>query len=369
LILLLALVLPIGACGGGGGGGDTGAGLDNSTFNGTYIVAQFAKLRSFAVPVDEEAKSTFGTVVADGMGMATPTFGENDNAFVTAPMLDAAVAYTVAADGSLTLPSSIGGITADGSAALFMESSAGTTPSVGVAFRPSGAYTNATFTGDYHLARILGAALTHSSVFSTTAQGAVVSDGIGGVIFPNVMTNNAGLVAAAAGGPSVYVVAADGSMTMTGVGGDVQGGIAPGGDFAVLSGSTTGGFPPSMAALIKKSVAATNAVFSGTYWAVGISSDPGSNNNWKSFFGTVTANGTGGMNYVSTTENTEGVISTNNGLDDYAVQADGTLITSDVAGIGGGPFSTGAVSPDGKYAYLSGGLGGGGPMFTLFVRK
>ena len=104
LLLLAVLALPMGSCGGGGGGNDsnTGGGLDNSTFSGTYVLAQFSGLRSFDVPAAESTSATWGRVVADGVGMVTATVGENENGVISPPSLQPAAAYSVAADGTFT---------------------------------------------------------------------------------------------------------------------------------------------------------------------------------------------------------------------------------------------------------------------------
>ena len=82
------------------------------------------------------------------------------------------------------------------------------------------------------------------------------------------------------------------------------------------------------------------------------------------------ADGAGSLNYASTTENAEGLISTPSGVDDYAVAPSGILSTSDVAGVGGGPFRQGAVSSDGRFAFLCGEVvPGSPPILFLFVRK
>ncbi|MDF1702805.1 MAG: hypothetical protein P1V36_16775, partial [Planctomycetota bacterium] len=111
------------------------------------------------------------------------------------------------------------------------------------------------------------------------------------------------------------------------------------------------------------SVAATNSLFSGAYWAVGMSSDPSSNSDWTSFVGTVTADGAGGMDYAPTTENHEGAVTMPNHSDTFVIAANGALTTS-------GGSRVGAITSDGKYAYLCGEGGAGAPCtLFLFVHK
>jgi hypothetical protein len=239
-----------------------------------------------------------------------------------------------------------------------------------LALRPSGTTDKTTFSGSYHFGEVLGLVGVYQSVYSTTAQGPVLADGTGGVTYPAMNVNNAGSAAGAtAPGSTSFDVAADGTFTSAVPGGTVQGGIAADGSFAFCAGGKLAMESPLLAAYVKVTSGATNALFHGTYWVVGLSSDPTASNAWTSFLGTVIADGAGGLVYLATTTNHEGTLGASSGPDDYAVQSDGTLLATDVAGASGGPFRTGAVSADGTYAFLCGGLNFTGPQLLLFVRK
>ncbi len=141
-----------------------------------------------------------------------------------------------------------------------------------------------------------------------------------------------------------------------------EGGIQAGGSFAVFAGGSDA-VAPHIAAFVKQSTGANDATFNGTYWAVGISSDPTDMGKWLSFVGTVTADGATNMNYASTTENLEGAIGPNSGPDTYSVAGDGTLTTSGGARIG-------AITQDGRFAFLCGDTQGmGPPLLFLFIRQ
>ena len=354
LAALAAVTLSSFACGGSDHG--TGAGI----FNGSYALAQYSALRSFAVPADETADAAWGRVVSDGLGMLTPTIGMNEDGAITAPAPQPPEVYSEAADGTLVASGATGGIAADGVAAVLASTATGSNPEVTCLLKTGGSYSPMTFSGNYHLGLLVADPGAYLSFWTTTAQGALAPDGSGGGALPVHMSNSGGNVGVSAGGPLTYSVAADGTLTITVQGGTAEGGILADGSFAVAAGTTAPGFA-RLLALIKHSTAATDALFSGSYWAAGISSDPSSNGDWTSFVGSVIADGAGNMNYVSTTENHEGAISMPTSVDTYAITADGTLTSGD---------RIGAITSDGKYAFLSGeNTTGSPPTLFFFVRK
>ena len=362
-VLASSSMLFLGACGGGGGGSSGGGGtppapvvLSNSTMTGTYTVA--CVTGSISGP---DAQTLFGTVVADGLGTLTPTFAMNDAVTVTPPSTGPAFPYSIAADGAANLDGILGGIRSDGSAAVAANVSNGGTPQICLLLRRDGAYSAATMSGNYHHALFAAAATTASTVYTTTAQGKAAFDGVGVLAYPNTTVNNGGSLLAASGGPLTYSMSAAGELVATTLAGDGAGGATSNGEFAILGGATASGSPPFIAVFLRASTGLTSSAFNGEYWAVGISSDPMSSNNYTSFQGTVTADGAGNMNYVSTTENTEGTISTPSGLDTYNVAADGTLNSGD---------RLGAITSNGDYAFLCGeNVATGAPLLFVFIRK
>jgi len=362
-ILAGSSMLFFGACGGGGGGSSGGGGtppapvvLSNSTMTGTYTVA--CATGSISGP---DAQTLFGTVVADGLGTLAPTFGLNDAGTVTPSSTGPAFPYSIAADGAANLDGILGGIRSDGSAAVAANVSNGGTPQICLLLRRDGAYSAATLSGNYHHCLFAVATSIASTVYTTTAQGKVAFDGVSALTYPDTTVNNGGALITAAGGPLSYSISAAGELVTTTLGGDGVGGATSSGDFAILGGATPSGPTPYVAVYLRASTGLTSSAFNGEYWAVGISSDPMSSNNYTSFQGTVTADGAGNMNYVSTMENTEGTITTPSGLDTYNVAADGTLNSGD---------RLGAITSNGDYAYLCGeNAATGAPLLFVFIRK
>ena len=324
---------------------------------GTYTVACVTS--SITSPANE---SVFGTVSADGVGMLTPTIGMNSGgASLTPPAAGTPFPYSVAADGAVNLDGITGGIRSDGSAAVAANVSAGGDPQICVLLRRDGTYSNATLTGDYHHGMYLSSSSPILSLYSTTAQGKVAFDGSGVVTYPGTTANQGGTLQPITGGTGSYALSAAGEFTVDALPDPALGGATSDGNFAIAAGSNTNAGTTFLAVYVKASTGLTASAFSGEYWVVGIFSDPTNTDQVTSFQGSVTADGAGGMNYVSTTENFEGAIAPNSGADTYTVGADGTLNS--------GP-RTGAITADGNYAYLSGeNVASGTPMLFVFIKK
>ncbi len=335
--------------------------LTDADFTGTYQIVCF---RGSVTNTDTAAN--VGFLVANGAGQADATLGENENTTYTAPAPGGTFGYAVQTDGNITVDTLSGGLSQDGSVAVLAATRAADDPMICVLLRRSGSgYSDATLGGSYHMAHIVGGsgATTVVGRWTNAALGPVVHDGTGGAAHPSIRENVNGTPSGTGGGGSSYAVAPDGTLTTgatwTGTG---LGAVTSDGSFVCLAGSNETGPPPFAWFMTRAGSGLTNSVFSGEYWAIGISSDPGSTNNFTSFFGTVTADGAGGMNYVSTTENLEGVTSQDSGLDTYAVGATGTLTS--------GSDRVGGITTDGKFAFLGGAEATGGtPMLFLFVRK
>jgi hypothetical protein len=361
LVLVLCLTLLIGtlpACGGGSGGGG-GQTISDATFTGSYV-----SVTLIGSAANARSESRWGRFDSAGAGMVIPTIATNVNLVFTAAAVMPALAYTVDGNAIMTLPGETGAITADGAAAVLTSNVAATNPSMRFLLKTSGAYTQASFTGLFHVAGLAGSGsgTAGQAIYTTSAQGYFFADGVNTLTAPaNATTNTNGILQAPATvDMSAYTVAANGDLSLPILGFPMEGGLSPSGNFALLGGS---GVLPFAAAMIKVAAGANNATFSGSYLAVGISSDPTSGGAWLSFVGTVTADGAGVMNYIATTENAEGVISNPAAPDTYAVTADGTFTTSAGA-------RAGAISQDGRYAMLGGETTATSPpTLFLFVRQ
>lgn len=359
---LLAAVLTVG-CGGGGGGSSSPATppaptpMTNADFTGVYQIGGLISQVSGDLRLTQ-----FGTITADGSGMTDNLVGVNNDGTAGVPSSTTST-YTVAADGAFSLDAAVtGGLQRSGRGALAANLSPLSPPSLYVLLRRSGTYSNATLSGDYHLGLML--ALGNSggqSVWSTTAQGALAFDGGGGVTYPAVSSNSAGAQGAAGGGTAAYAITAAGELTLDSFTGSLVGSVTSGGSFGFAAGPGSAGGAPAMQVFTRRGSGMTAAAFNGEYWVAGIFSDPTDSGNWLAFSGTVTADGAGNMNYVSTTENFEGAIAPNSGPDTYTVSGDGTLRSGD---------RVGGITQDGEFAFYSGADSANGtPLLFVFMRK
>jgi hypothetical protein len=150
-----------------------------------------------------------------------------------------------------------------------------------------------------------------------------------------------------------------------------QGGILPGGDLVVLTGSTAAAPAINcLVVLIRQSTAASASTLSGNYHIVALFADapPAPPPDFSSFTGTGSSDG---LNTLTTnvggTTNIDGLVTawplsvTN---DSYTLATDGTLTLTTA-----GTTLVGAVSPTGAYAVVAGGTTAGSlPQLRFLVR-
>lgn len=360
------------ACGGSGDGGGNPA-LDNSLFAGSYFASVFGGSMTVAV---QYAATLAGPWTANGDGTGSLGFTLlNRNTSLLGLPPPVAATNLVAADGTFTATigtdTYVGGVRAAGDVLALANVTAGDEPAMLLALRSDGVFSTASLVGTYHLG-----ALSHSGgaqVVSVVGQ--VSFDGLGSMTAtgPAASVNANGVVGSAVFASATYSVAADGRMTLSGVGGSFTGAVLAGGDLALLAGSTSSGQAPSQAILIRSGGGLGDATFDGSYWVAGLQcTDPPSAAPAPRFVqvtalhGSASANGAGFVSYPLTTLNVETAILTQGSSHDYTVSADGTL-TSIVSAL---PVGRGAISPDGRFAFLCGDVGGLlAPRLLFFARK
>jgi hypothetical protein len=364
------LLVGLASCGGGGGGGGEGGGgggLSNATFAGTY--GTFFATGTTAPPVAHALLSA--SLMPDGAGTFAGTFVlRNTDGVVDSPGAAGNSTYAVSSAGVLDFDGFVGGITSSGDAILAASTAPGSRPLVVAGLRNGAGLRNATMTGTYHFALLQYG----SSSSRLTGLGSLVLDGLGNVTGGTTPVANIGGTVFVPSVPvsGTYSVTGDGTVTLevASVVGTLRGTVHPGGDVAYLGGDTVGGQPPRIAVLVRQGAGATSGTFAGDYWIAGFRFDAPSFSEFTSFVGSVRSDGVGTLEFLATTENTQGAIRSATGIDDYVVQSDGTLFTSDTAGAGGGPFRRGAVSSDGRFAFLCGEIvSGAPPIFFLLARK
>jgi hypothetical protein len=360
IALLCIIVLAIAGCGGGGGSdSSTPPAYSEADLNGVYQV--------MCVRASQTSMGVFGNYghfVADGMGMSVPTLGENSNGLPSAPMMGAPEPYTVGSDGTISIDDFVGKFACGTDCALLATTTAGDDPGICILLRRDGAYSNNLLTGNYHMGAIQASLTVVQTNWTGVGGGLgpVVFDGMGGGAFPDSMQNENGTQSTPPGGAIPYSIAADGVAEMggnwTGIG---LGAVSSDGSLACFSGGTDAS-RPFLSVFLQQGAGLSAATFSGDYRFVALRSDPANGRSFASSVGSATADGAGSMSFPLVTNNSEQVITVDmNSVAAYTVGATGIL------GLNG---LVGAVSPDGKYAYITGGAGAGDdPILVFFARK
>lgn len=335
-------------------------------FNGTYFYQAFAG--NFTVP---SGYTWWGNVVADGVSEITGgTLGSNDGAGGIFSDPAPAVPYIVDEARRMTWPGGgpfnlQGGIAADGNVATMGSIGLTGWPGLAILVRRDGTFDLASLNDTYHLSGFC------STLSDISFWGSATFDGLGGVNQTVTANRNGLLSGPTPSPPETYTVAADGTSTLTFSSVTTQGGILPGGDLVVLTGSTAAAPPITcLFVLIRQSAAASASTLSGNYHIGAFFADapPAPPPNFSSFTGTGSSDGVSTLTTnVGGTINIDGAVTsfplavTN---DSYTVSADGTLTLTTA-----GTTLVGAVSPTGDYAVVAGGTTAGSlPQLWFLVR-
>jgi hypothetical protein len=354
------LALLASACG-GGGGGTTAQPIDARLFAGTYSVS-FLSLDDGA---PDTGRAWWGTGIADGAGSWTPTIGQNANGVIQAPATLPPFSYTVGSDrtwawqeGSVDVLR--GGISADGRVVTAATIVSGGTPTFLTLVRREGSFGLGSLNGVYHLCALV---YDHSAPELDAWWGTATFDGAGGVTFAYALSED-GVIAPPTGGPTTYTVAADGATTLAAPPPAVyEGGILLGGDLVILSGSSTATRDPGMMILIRQGSGLGPASAMGTYFLAGASRG-GGGGGFESVTGPATFDGAGSVS-VTLTRNDDGVITTDPPQTvGYAIAGNGAFTVN-----AGGDLFQGAISPDGRFAMISGETTGSGNPQINFLLK
>lgn len=359
------------ACGGSSGPASGSVAL----LSGTYF---FAALGGSRVDVPAWDRMTAGDLVADGAGNATATTTLVNEDSVLGTESPLALTYTVGADSSFTLsdggtPVMTGGLASAGDVAVGANLTAGDSPQLLLMVKSTGAFGNASLSGDYHLVYVAPSPVGAQK----TAVQAVSFDGVGGILNSALpgSSNESGSVTPLPMFLTVgtYSVAANGRVIVDGgdAMGHYTGTVLAGGSFAVLAGDTVAGVSgPRMIVLVKVGAGLTNATLQGDYWAANVTFNDATRTQWTCGTGVYTFDGAGGLPSLSFTRNSEGTIASSGGADDYSVSPNGTLLVGDVTGAMGGPYVRGAVSADGRFAVFGGSIAATqAPLLYVLVRK
>ncbi len=350
-------------CGCGGSSGSAPAPGAGALLVGDYAWASM----SARTGVVQDASTTWATANADGAETLNfDMFTQNGSGTLLGPLPGIAVRYGVGLDRALGLRStafplldaSSGGVTADGAVAA-LGNNLLDTPTIQFLTRVEGTWSEASLSGQYHIGGYSYDYLLdiHSSWF-----GVVTFDGAGGASISAGINRN-GVVIPFGPTPFTYSVAADGRTTInltTAL--TLTGQIAPDGDLLIVSGSTQAGGFPGLFAFLRVGSGLTNAVLDGTYHTVGLSRDVGASIQRGVVGATVADNGS--VEWFLRRFESEDQIDITGDLGTYTVVGNGTLVVTTSS-----DQLRGAVTPDGRFAFLTRGtVANLDPTFWFLLR-
>jgi hypothetical protein len=221
---------------------------DLTSLTGTYRFARYG-----GVVLGPSNVAGWGTVTFDGLGGGTATTSSNQEGFVFGPAAPA-ITYQVGVDGAMRLD--LGGgvivegqISANGDLLLLSGGTvADANPATYVLVRQGAGMSDEDFDGQYFVVALLHDPATNSYASFT---GVFLADGAGNGDMLGLLDSD-GDVSLPPGETSTTSVAADGTVTLTTLGGDtLVGGISPDGRFAALAGTTNPGGGPSFVFLLR----------------------------------------------------------------------------------------------------------------------
>ncbi len=188
-------------------------------------------------------------VTFDGAGNFTGTDTLNNAGTVSSGVVSGT--YTVAADGTLTISPTgsstiTGGLSADGNTLLTSQTNAGVSPEVLVGIKHGQAnFSNGNLKGTYEVVIYDDISVgDNGSLLTLTFNGAGVVTGTG-------VQNSGGLVSSVAVS-GTYTVAAEGTLTISGVDlGPLTGGLSVDGNTLVASQTTSGHSPSILVGILR----------------------------------------------------------------------------------------------------------------------
>lgn len=311
-----------------------------------------------------------GTATFDGAGHYTINSVVNVDGVVSTQVNSGS--YTVTPDGSAQIDNMAARLLPGG--AMFVMASSSKDPQVGIAFKQGGTFSNASLSGTYGVIDYVNRVdvsnpvpsmrfpssgtitqLPYTSSMTVPIQKLGFTSNVGTITFNGagaftyaIQTNADGVVSSDTGSGS-YSVSADGTLSLEGAQGKVQGG---GGSFFMVN---TSGDPQIMIGT-RAGSAMSNATLQGAYSVAGYENMSGASDNnvfvpytftsapqsleivvpiakkgFKSNLGTVTFDGAGGY-VLSLSTNLDGVVTASTVRGAYAVSADGTVSIDNVRG-------------------------------------
>lgn len=361
-VLFLAALLA--ACGGGGDGGTEPAASTPPTPD--QLLGQLRIVEFYGERLAPEVTTAWGALAFDGLGTLVGGGVAYNKAGLTDVTAYGPFTYEIGEGNRLTWSidddvAAVGGVTADGDAALLGRIRDGRNPGLHVLVRPAGPYGLTSLDGAYHLGGLI-----HGEPRQGALWGTVTFDRDGGLTSShgaNVEGNAEGLFDSLGD----YTVSSEGALNCLLLGQRYEGAILAGGDVLILAGGTQDLDLQGLFVLVRTGAAPDESLLSGPYHYVRMRGDwDDAGPVWTVETGTATSDGAGVVTRADAWRSEDGVVSpvTGGALINYEVQSDGGL----KAQADGDPCQ-GGVSPDGRIAFLAGGTADGrDPQFWILLR-
>lgn len=215
----------------------------NTSLSGNYAMAGMEGDNMAAATYWTQEGVGLGPIIFNGAGGATyPGVGLN-NAGTVSTVGGGPSSYAINPDGAGTLGASwfgegLGGLSSDGSLALFAGSTTATDPFLAAFIEQGAGMTAASFSGTYLLVGL--EVDTGANPDFTAFLGLAQADGAGMISFPSLMQNVEGAIVPPITSPAPYTVGPTGILAA----GNAAGAVSQDGRFAVLAGGTSNGNGP-----------------------------------------------------------------------------------------------------------------------------
>jgi len=292
--------------------------------------------------------ASFGITPLNDAGSFTSTSTENSAGTIIPGQADTGT-YAVSGANAIVLNYMNGAVSADGSTILLADLNPGEQAYIDIeVMQGQKQFTNADLVGGYAL-------VTYGNRGDSGTLWTLIADGAGDFTGSEVH-NNAGVISPGSALTGTYVLAADGTLTVTPDGGaPLSGGVSADGKTLVLSQLTSGQNPSITVGIQQAQGAQTTAALAGTFEVATLENSADEGSLWSIDFDSKgNFSGTG-------THNDNGTISSITISGTYAFAADGTLALSPA---GGGSLS-GSLSADGLKLVLTDLNAGDSPVIWL----
>ena len=336
------------------------AGTNNSALSGTYAYVTLSNNGTMGGSEPLSGVGQFGTMTFDGTGSYTGAVTINSGGTVSASQASSGT-YAVTASDSVTLGTWSGNVSADGSALVMTDLTAGDPPTVAVAIKEGGSgFSNASLQGAYTMAGLNNSGSTGLGLASLSTM---TFDGAGNFTDTETENNGGSISPTPVNASGTYSITASGAVTVTLSGGNaLTGQISADGSRVVLA-DLNPADAPSLFVVIKQGAATySNASLQGTY--AGATLSTGGADGSISGALSLTFIGTGTFSGTATQSNGTAISDATEISGSYSVAAAGSMSLTP----GTSNPMTGQISADGNTVVLEDLSAGDPPSMTVVVK-